>query len=142
MCVVHSVPLRKHGCVGANPSVGQLHSSISSSGGKKKTSSFQQVEHTQAEESSVFRRLRGGLCGPRTFSPGSQLTRGYRAPPTPTTDVFTHSHRRPQRADRGSGGGEKQNISTERSVSFTILKNCVSSWDVKSKFTQVEFRGS
>lgn len=125
MSVVCSALLRKHGCVGANPSVGHSHSSISPSGGKKNTSSFQQVEHTQAEESSVLRRLRGGLCWPHTFSPSPQLTQGYRAPPTPTTDVFTHSHRRPQRADRGSGGGEKQNISTERRVSFTSLKNCV-----------------
>lgn len=58
-------PLRKHGCVGANPFVGHSHVSISSSWGKK-TSCFQQVEHTPTN--SLFIRLYGGLCGPHTSS--------------------------------------------------------------------------
>lgn len=113
-------PLRKQGCVSVNPFVGHSHSSISSSGGKK-TSRFQQVEHTPAKQ--CVHRLYEGLCGPHTFSLSSPLTLRFSAP---TTDVFTHSHRRPQwaRKRKWSSGKTKQCL-------FCISKAQCKVWEQK-----------
>lgn len=73
----------------------------------KETSHFQQVEDAAARQ--CVQDLCEGLCGPHTFSVSSPLT-PHRPAPTPTTDVFTRSHRHPWGSSWRKWSSGKHNI--------------------------------
>ena len=137
MCVARSVPLRNTDASALIPLWG-IHTLLSLLPGVKKRHHPFNRWNTHRQRRAVCFVGCVEVCVGLAPSPRAHSSLGATEHHQHQQQMYSHIH-------TGVPRGPTEEVEVGKNtrwVSFTILKNCASSWDVKSKFSQVEFRGS